>query len=490
MAGSKLKGQAFWSVVLQFSRFGGNAVVFLVMARFLTIEQIGAFGMAYAPVRWLQVLHKTGISNSVVVTLRRKEDSAITDDDPVFTALFWLSMAATLLMVVGILALALVLGAVQQTDQPVDQMMLVLILVLVAFALSSVPEGLLRKNLQIRAIALRTLAVQILSAGLAVILAIYGFGGWALVGFAVMNAVLSSVISIAMAGWMPSGGPNISQMRARIPQTAAISGRALLSGSIYAILQFSIGLVLGLQAAGAFQIAQRVYQILDALCLAPIRFLVLPLFSRTAEIGDGTLPGKTIERGLYVTGLLSAPFYVGTIAIAGPALTLIIGAENASHSILPLQLLCVLGLPMASLTILTQALTVVGHAGLAFHRTLWMLLGTVAFSLPALLISVEAVTLCFVVVSYLVLLIFFRKLEPILGLSGSRAFGAVARPYIACIMAVVPVWGAATYLLAHTAMFGWAVLLLMLPTVAAGYLGMLMLIAPAALTELRKALGR
>ncbi|WP_176439233.1 oligosaccharide flippase family protein [Puniceibacterium sediminis] len=485
-----MKGQALWSVVLQFSRFGGNAVVFLVMARFLTIEQIGAFGMAYAPVRWLQVLHKTGISNSVVVTLRRKEGSAITDDDPAFTALFWLSMAATLLMTVGIVMLALVLGAVQRTDQPVDQMMLVLILVLVAFAVSSVPEGLLRKNMEIRALALRTLAVQFLSAGLAVILAFYGFGGWALVGFAVMNAVLSSVVSIAMAGWLPSGGPDIIQMRAQTPQAAAISGRALLSGSIYAILQFSIGLVLGLGAAGAFQIAQRVYQILDALCLAPIRFLVLPLFSRTAEVGDGTLPGRTIERGLYVTGLVSAPFYIGTIAIAGPALTLVIGAENASHSVLPLQLLCVLGLPMASLTILTQALTVVGHAGLAFHRTVWMLLGTVVFSLPALLISVEAVTLCFVVVSYLVMLLFFRQLEPILGLSGPRAFGAVARPYVACVLAVLPGWGAATYLLANTAIPGWAILLVVPLTVAGGYLGMLRLVAPAALTELRKALKR
>ena len=49
---SSLKGHALWSAVLQFSRFGGNAVIFLAMARFLSLEEIGAFGLAYAPIRW------------------------------------------------------------------------------------------------------------------------------------------------------------------------------------------------------------------------------------------------------------------------------------------------------------------------------------------------------------------------------------------------------------------------------------------------------
>lgn len=145
MAEKSLKSHAVWSVVLQFSRFGGNALVFLVMARFLTIEQIGAFGMAYAPIRWTQVVHKSGILASVVVVVREQSDGTVKQDDPAFTALFWLASLVSLLVVALISALAWGLNALAVVAPSVDEMMLAMLIVPIAFGLSSVPEGLLHK---------------------------------------------------------------------------------------------------------------------------------------------------------------------------------------------------------------------------------------------------------------------------------------------------------------------------------------------------------
>ncbi|WP_299938795.1 oligosaccharide flippase family protein [uncultured Pelagimonas sp.] len=484
----KLKHQALWSALLQFSRFGGNAVLFLVMARFLSLEEIGAFGMAYAPIRWTQVLLKTGVSDSVVVTLRKAGQGQQTR--AVFDALFWLAIGFSGLIIALIAAIAFALQIVLSSEQPVSEMMWVLSAVPLAFGLAAVPEGLLRKNLQIRSLALRTLAVQLASAGLAIWLAMQGAGGWALVGFAVLNAVLSSAISIAMARYWPQHGPDVAAIRAEFRQTSTISARALVANGVYALLQFSIGLGLGLAAAGAFQIAQRVYQILDALCLAPIRFLVLPLFSREAEKRGGALSADTLRRALGLTGLISAPVYLGTIVVAGPLLQRVIGPENASQSLPALQLLCLLGLSMASVTVLTQALTVAGHAGLALRRTIWTLCATALLALPGLLYSVEAVALGFVIASYLVLAVFFTRLEPIFGLSGKTAFEAVARPYLAAALSLGLVWvtsrGLATAL-------GWpeqAVLFGLLVPGVALYAVLAKYLAPEATQHLRSALKR
>lgn len=439
MAEGKLKGQAIWSVVLQFSRFGGNAVVFLAMARFLTIEQIGAFGMAYAPVRWTQALHKAGISNSVVATIRRQhsgeEDKG---SEAAFTALFWLSLGLSLLVMVGIGALALRLGTVWQQSQPITEMMLVLLVVPLALGLAAVPEGLLQKRLEIRALALRTVTVQLLAAGFAVALAMQGFGGWALVGFAALNAVLSSAISIAMAGWRPLSGPQWQQIQKELPQASAIAGRALIAGGTQPLMQFCIGLFLGLEASGAFQIAQRIYQIIDALCLAPIRFLVLPLFARARQNNGGVLPGPAVLKGLGTASLVTAPFYLGTLVIAEPALTLVIGARNAAGSVLPLQILCLLGFNITLVTILTQAATAAGRPEIPLRRAAATLALTTVLGLPALQVSTEAVTLAFVAASYAALIGYLHRLSPVFGLSASSMAAVAARPYAAGMLAVLP----------------------------------------------------
>ncbi|KIC28699.1 oligosaccharide flippase family protein [Leisingera sp. ANG-S5] len=483
MSGSKVKGQALWSVLLQFSRFGGNAVVFLAMARFLTIEQIGAFGMAYAPIRWTQGIYKTGIAHAVVVSLRQPSTAGNAVAQRAFTALFWIALMASAGVIAVVVLIAAALAQWHGSSQPVPQMMLALLLVPVSFGLASVPEGLLQKNLQIKVLALRTLFVQLTAAAAAVLLALAGAGAWALAGFAIVNALLSSAVSIIKAGWRPSGGPDLSEIRRQLPQAGAITGRMLVAGTTLPLMQFTIGLVIGLEASGAFQIAQRVYQILDALCLAPIRFLVLPLFAKARE--TGTLSGEPVLRGLRMTGVISAPFYLGTLIISGPALTLVVGTQNAPSSVPLLQILCLMGINISSVTILTQAATAAGRAELAFQRALWTL-GTAGLLLgPALLLGTWAVAASLVAAAYSALLFYYIRLHPVFDISPRQMFAAVAQPYLAGLLAVSPL----AWLVIQAEADGWLVLPAIIGTWML-YAALLPLVAPAAWQETAGALRR
>ncbi|WP_417690108.1 oligosaccharide flippase family protein [Roseibium sp.] len=481
MAKFKLKGPAFWSVLLQFSRFGGNALVFFAIARFLTIEQIGAFGMAYAPIRWLQVLHKAGVSNCVVVAMRGNSVGSARDQEEVFSALFWLSMGITVIASMVLVGIAAVLQIFSENSQGVTWMIYAMIPVLIAFGLSSVPEGIMQKKLQIKALAIRTLFVQAVAAMITFMLAMKGYGGWALVGFTVLNAVASSVISIIAARWLPKGRPRWPHIREQLPQMSSISGRALLASSTRPMMQFAIGLVIGFEASGAFQIAQRVYQILDALCLAPIRFLILPLFSREVD-RKGALSATTVIRALQMAGIISAPFYLGTMIISRPTLTWIIGPENAAHSVLPLQLLCLLGLNITSVTILTQAATVIGHSKVTFWRALWTLCGTAILGLPSLFISTEAVVLSFVAASYANLIYYYTCLGPAFNRAPKDLVLPVAYPYLAGLLALVPLTGIHLFWSPQSSAFRWVYMGGIL-TALSLYAVLLKLLVPAAWRE-------
>ncbi|MGB1389138.1 MAG: hypothetical protein ACPG61_09650 [Paracoccaceae bacterium] len=89
-----LSSPAAWAFVLQVARVSGNAVVFLMAARLLPLEQIGVFALAYAPVRWAQALHKAGVVDSTVAA---RPVSVATDGGH-----FWLAMIVSALTVAGL----------------------------------------------------------------------------------------------------------------------------------------------------------------------------------------------------------------------------------------------------------------------------------------------------------------------------------------------------------------------------------------------------
>jgi len=479
-----MKSQALWSVILQFSRFGANAVVFLVMARFLTLAELGAFALAFAPVRWLQVLHKSGVVDSVVIANKSDDEGT----SQIIDALFVLSVAVGLLVSVALFAFAFVADMVFDSEQPLAGLMAALSLIPLVYGLSSVSEGMLRKELNFRRLALNTLLVQVLAAVVAFSLAFLDQGAWSLAGFALVNAIAGAVVTVVATPWRPRSLPPLALVRSLVPSYAAICGRVLVSGSVHPLLQIAVGLALGLEAAGAFQIAQRFYTLLDALSLAPIRYLVLPLFAKSATRSE-KLESGVVLKALQISGLISAPVYTGSIGVAPALLLFVVGGENATTSLLPLQLFCMLGFSAATSTIINQALIAIKRPGLAFRRSVMVLVGTAILTFPALALSLEATTLAFVIASMGVLAFVYTILPDLFDISPRSAIAATGWPYLASFVAVLPVWLLGEWMLDGGSHPGLVLLAqaLALPVL---YLPAILLIAPSATKALRTALKR
>jgi len=403
----------FWSFVLQWSRVGINAALFLVAARFLTLGEIGAFATAFAPIRMTQGLHKAGICESVIVFGKSQQRR---------DALFALSLGSGLALALTFVLLALALNA---------PLLLMLAPVPLLNGLSAVSEGILRQTLRLRALALRTLFSQSAAALLALWLLWQGAGAWSLVAFALVNAMFTLSVSVYLARWRPRRLPPLRHLRLLWPKTAQIAGRDMLGAALFPVIQLCVGLFLGLPAAGAFQIATRVLGLIEALSLSPLRFIALPQL----RLLRGAAFRAALADHLSVTATLSVCIWGGTYIAAPQILAPMIGAEHVAASAPTLIALAGFGLTSALSMPINQALIARGQMDLMLARAGLLLLLGVLFSLPALALSTRAVGLALSLAMLVTSLWHVSRAVPRLGL-GLRDLYPVVPPVAVGLVAL------------------------------------------------------
>lgn len=331
-----------WSFLLQYARVGISAGVFLIATRYLSLAEIGFFATAFAPIKMMQPIHKAGISECVIIygkNQRRLE------------ALFFLSMlSGTALSIMFFLA-----GWAFSFP-------LLSALACVPFfhGIGAVSEGLLRKSLAIRALALRTVSIQIFAAGTAIAALQAGAGSFALVMFVGLNAVLCTIFSCLLAKWHPAHFAPKRLQKALLGKLGRIAGRDLINGAEYPLVQLAVALVLGATAAGAFQIATRLLTLLEALSVSPLRFIALPQI--LADRSNG------LSKHLNWNTILAAWLWGGAFVIAPDIITVAAGPQHAAATVPIFRALIGAGLINALMMPIYQALASKGALNMLFKR--------------------------------------------------------------------------------------------------------------------------
>lgn len=421
-----------WSFVLQWSRLGVNAGLFLVMSRYLTLAEIGAFATAFAPVRLLQGLQKTGIGDVGVIAATEPER---------------MNALATLSFALGGAGAVLLAATSPFLPADVGPVLLALSASAVFTGIGIPSEALLRQRLRLRALALRTVISQAFAAGLSLWLLAAGAGHWALVAFVLLNAGMSAAISLALARVWPRRRPDQAILARDLPLVTRLALRDLANTATLPVLQFALGLVSGLPAAGAFQIATRLLGLLDAAAISPLRYLALP---RLARDSDGPRRAARTLRILHLTALLACLVYPAA-HVAGPELLILVAGPVNAAPVLPLlPAVCLLGLLNALAMPFTQALTAAGHSGLTLARALATLGLSLALTLPLLTAPLPLVATLLPVAAGIVLVPYLARACTLLHLRPGEIAAVLRGPLVGGLMiAVIP--GAVPRLLADLA---------------------------------------
>jgi O-antigen/teichoic acid export membrane protein len=316
--GRSLVGATAWMAAGTWIEQAINFAVFVILARLLGADALGAVAMASVVVVLCEFLVRETFSDGLIA----QEAPGAADRD----AAFWLLVAAA----AGLVAL-LVIGAAPLArlyDLPlVRDLVLALSPAVMLTALSAVPTAILRRDMRFRALSLRAIAGVLAGAVVALAMAVGGWGVWALVGQRLVLLLVNMVFAWVAVDWRPG----LRATRASLARVGGFGGKVLglraaeLSAAQAPIL--ILGMTLGAGPTGLFSVAWRIVDILAFLVVVPIRSVAQPAFA--AEARAGRSPGTLLMAVARYSGLLAFPVFAGIAAVSLPAIKVLFRADWA-----------------------------------------------------------------------------------------------------------------------------------------------------------------
>lgn len=313
------------------SEKGGVTVVSLVtialLTRLLGPDQMGAAALGLTLVQILIAVVSGPLHNAIV----QRKDAQHAD----FATAFWLATGIGVLLAGAGFALAPLVSRAFG-DPRVGPIYAWMGLSLVAAGVEAGLAAQLRRQMRFRALAVRTMVSRIGGAVVAVGMAYAGFGVWSLVAQQLTAVSLGSCLLAAAVPRLPGFVFSMTSARWLARFAAPMLGAAVLSNLQARILVLFVGQVFGTTALGYVHVAQRVIQALQDLAGSAFYQLALPLLARHQEDRAALANGFRRATALLCAAVL--PLFGGLVAVAPEVITLAFGPAW-QPAVLPMQLL-------------------------------------------------------------------------------------------------------------------------------------------------------
>jgi PST family polysaccharide transporter len=316
----RLRRQAVGALAWSFVQTWGSRVltflIFLVLARLLTPADFGVVAMVTVTILAIYGLIDHGLPDALVQRENIEElhyDSA-----------FWAVQASAAGTFILLCALAPV--AANGLHQPSLVTLVPLMALSVPLgALGLIHEAQLRRRLEFRAIALRSLLTVVAGGLVAIGMALEGYGYWSLAA----KAVVESTVSVGLLWHLNRWRPRRHFSRDHWRELFSV-GRHLLGGRLLELVNqradsLLIGWRLGAYQLGLYSVGQRVFQLLMDASFATIQQVALPVYARLQSDRERVV--AAFLRTTRVAGCLAFPVFALIAASAGDLVIVLFGAK-------------------------------------------------------------------------------------------------------------------------------------------------------------------
>jgi PST family polysaccharide transporter len=307
----------------------------LVLARLLSPEDYGLVGMVAAITAFAPLLVSLGTPDAVVRQARINEGE--------ISALFWLSAtvgcSATLMMAACGPLIARFYG-----EPRLIWIAEISALTFVVSAFYCQHNTLLRRAMKFKELAAVELVANLLSAGTAIGMALYGLQYWALVLRPLLATFFIAFGVWALCPWVP-GRPAISAgAKGLLRQGLHIAGFAVTDYVGGSTDRIAIGYRSGPILLGYYQNATFIYENLSALLVVSAHNVVVASLSKAQNNRDEL-------RRLWSKALLTLDFFAmpayGVLAVVGQDLVVVLFGNKWSHSGVIISILALRGIPQS-----------------------------------------------------------------------------------------------------------------------------------------------
>jgi succinoglycan exporter len=428
-----------WSVLSKTSTFGLKFVTVPILARLLTPEEFGAVAVALAVVQFLAMIGGAGLASALILETE--------ENDETIHSVFWANLALACLMAAGLYIWAEPLAGWFGAADAAYLLRLMCLLIPLQLA-GDVAYALVARRMQFSRDALWSMISESIAAIAAVIMALAGFGVWALVAQLFVAGVIRLAGLFFVSRYLPRFRFRMGSVVRLARYSLGLMGSEIANFVTFQSPMVVISRFLGLADAGAYSAANRFSSIPNQVVLSGVMGVLFPAFS--AMMHDRQRRSQALMLSTQVTTLLLAPMMFGLWALAEPSMLLLFGAQWAAAW-------PVLGLLALSKGLLTPCSTFIpylkgsGHGGTLF----WWAVGRAVMTTAAVAYGayngtlIEAmVALCLVNAAVLVgysWVVFRADGTPFL----SGFYRAIRPMLTAAVMAVVVRYALDHYLAQH-----------------------------------------
>lgn len=323
----------FWSGFRSWGVRATTLIVFLILARLMTPAEIGVIVFILGWLALIGMLGDLGLAEYVVYN----------DTKPEVDASIWWYQILVTLVISSVLAIIIYTNIwVIDSNQPDAQMAaLWLIITLPLIAAIKIPEAIMRRKMDFKLLAIRSLISIILGACVAVLLAYKGFGIWSLVFKQIIEALSDLVLFFYYSKWLPKSKPSFDAFQLTLRGGWGIIGSRVLDVATQKADTVIIGMFIGMQELGLYSIALRIYQVLNEGIVQPVTSVMATAFGRVKH--DIKKFKVFFLNAVQLSALITIPVFAFSYSLGGQWIPMVFGAQWQESSLI-FQIMCISGI--------------------------------------------------------------------------------------------------------------------------------------------------
>ncbi|WP_275789065.1 lipopolysaccharide biosynthesis protein [Pararhizobium gei] len=307
-----------WSVLSKASTFGLKFVTVPILARILSPEEFGGVAVALTVVQFLAMIGGAGLTSALVI--QREEEMETVH------SVFWANLAIAILMAIGLYAYAVPFAAL--LGAPEASYLLEIMSLLIPLQLGGdVAYSLLARRMNFSKEAFWSMIAESTGAIVAVVMALFGFGVWALIAQLFVSALVRLCGLYAVSHYMPRFVFHPGRVLKLSRFSLGMMGSEIANFITFQSPMVIISRSLSLADAGAYSAANRFASIPNQVVLSAVMGVLFPAFSGMVE--DKQRRSQALLFSTQVTTVLLAPMMFGIWALAEPAMRILFGPQWA-----------------------------------------------------------------------------------------------------------------------------------------------------------------
>jgi len=372
---------------------------FLILTRLLAPEHFGVIALATILILVSQLILYQGVGEALV----QREDI----NDSYYSSAFWMNLVLAAITA-SVLILASDAISTVFSEPRFGPVLRAIAPLLLIYAASGILQAKLRRDLQFKAFAFASIFATICGAVVAAFMALQDYEVWSLVGQQWSYAIVSTVMFIIFARWLPKLFVSIDQIRLLASFSFNTIGAAMLRFSLRQVDVLFLGFYLPSKQVGLYFLATRILNTVGQLTYYSIQRIGLPVLSRLQT--DVARHHEAIISTFRLTCLICLPIFFGMAMTADLFVPLVFGVEWIG-SIQPFQILSLFSIFYALSLIANQVMLSIDQSSTVLRLSILNALvfaAAIAYAAP---FGIAAAALAGGLVNMVILPIYFFALH-------------------------------------------------------------------------------